>query len=483
MKKNTVSQKQTSLTWFIILLVNVMLISGCGVIVRGVKNTADNISHSQLFRQGRHGPLTEKEKQWAKIAWQYFKNNYNSNTGLVNSVDKYPHTSIWHIGDTLAALYIALELELIDRKTFDDRFSTLLRFLNNMQLFENRLPNKFYNTKNGKMTDNNNQYRGSGWSAIDIGRLLIWLRLIRSHYPEFSEYIDRVILRWNFCDLVDECGLLYSGVKVKGEVNLFQEGRLGYEEYAALGYQLMGIDTTDASDFHPYEVIDVFGIKILHDARDPRESGTYAPVLSGPFLLSGIEFNWDKVHDRSTNDSRHSDQPMADLAEKIYLVQEKRYHEHRILTARTDHQLKKAPYFLYDSIFAAGYPWNTISDTGDSYESLALVSTRAAFGLWVLWKTRYTDRLITIIEHLYDGKRGWYEGRYEKTAGYEKAITISTNTMVLEALFYKVQGKLYHVPRETSYGQIRLEDVWRHPGKCFPPKRKVCGLQEFESAQ
>lgn len=460
-----------------------LLIQGCGVLVRGLYNTGESINQSQWFYQGRHGSLSEQERQWASIAWQYFKNNYNSRTGLVNSVDKYPSTSMWHVGDTIAALVAARELELIKKKEFDSRFSTLLRFLNTMKLFKDRLPNNFYHTQNGKMVDHNNQPAGVGWSAIDIGRLLIWLRIIRARYPEYSEYIDRIILRFHFCDLLDRCGLLHSGISVQGKIDLYQGGGLGYEEYVALGYQMMGFHTTDSSNFHPYKTIKIFDTEIFYDARDPRESGTYAPVLSGPFLLEGLEFNWDLVDDGSTIDSIHSDKPLAQLAQNIYRVQEARYEQHRILTARTDHQLKNAPYFLYDSIFAAGYPWNTISDKGDSYPRLALVSTRATFGMWALWKTQYTDRLMKIMDTLYDAKRGWYEGRYEVTGGYERSLTSSTNAMVLEALLYKVQGKLYQQPIEPSYGEIKLEDIWRHPGKCFPPKRQQCDVKEFKDAK
>lgn len=39
--------------------------------------------------------LSEEEFEWANVAWQYFENNYQENTGLVNSVDGYPSTTMW----------------------------------------------------------------------------------------------------------------------------------------------------------------------------------------------------------------------------------------------------------------------------------------------------------------------------------------------------------------------------------------------------
>ena len=125
--------------------------------------------------------------------------------GLTNSVDRYATTTMWHVADALAALVAAHELQLVDRHEFDTRVSKLLHFLNTMPLFGGRLPNTVYNASTGAMVNYGNQPEEVGWSAIDLGRLLIWLRLIAEQYPEFSEYIDKAVLRWNFCEVLDRC--------------------------------------------------------------------------------------------------------------------------------------------------------------------------------------------------------------------------------------------------------------------------------------
>ncbi len=472
----------------LVALIVCLVTAGCGVVVRGVHESTTEFRNSEVFHTGRHGPLTEKETRWAKIAWKYFENNYNHGTGVVNSVDKYPSATVWHMGNTLSALIAAYELDLITREQFDARFSKLLGFLNRMQLFEKRLPNKLYNTKTGKMVNYENKPGQVGWSSVDIGRLIIWLMIARSRYPEFSQFIDGVVLRWNFCDLVDECGSLYGGQlvkepkkkaktvgkteKTKPSVKLFQEGRLGYEEYSAVGYQLLGLDTTKASSFEPNHKVNIFGIELPHDSRDPRKTGTWAPLLSGPYLLHGMEFNWDLSTDGTSSNTEHTDKEMAELARKIYEVQQARYDRTRVLTARTDHQLSLSPNFVYDSIFAAGFPWSTISDTGKSYSHLALVSTKAVFGLWVLFRTPYTDRLMLTTEAIHNADRGWLEGRYERSGGWDSAITSDTNAMVLESLLYKVQGKLWREPVEPTFGLIKLRDRFKHSGRCLPPLRK-----------
>ncbi len=448
--------------------------SGCGVFVRGVQNGIEDIVQSSLFHQGQHGPLTPKEEEWAQIAWNYFDKNYNPKTGLVSNVAGYPSTTLWTIADYISALVSARELQIITPQKFDHRFSQILKFLNTMDLFFGRLPNKAYHTQTGKMVNYRNKPEEIGWSATDLGRLLIWLRIVRERYPEFGEYIDKAVLRCNFCDVIDPCGTLHTGVKVGNEVKLYQEGRLGYEEYAAMGFQAWGFDTTQASNLTPYQKVKIYDIAIYHDARDPRKFGSFAPVVSLPYLLYGLEFNWDSIDDRESLDSYHSNHQISDLASRVYRVQESRYQQDRILTARTDHQLSRPPYFVYDSIFGAGYPWATFNDKGEFLPETSLVSTRATFGLWALWETPYSDLLLSSIQFLHDPHFGWYEGRFEKTGDYEETKTSSTNSMVLESLFHKKFGKIFQVTQDPSYYKKLLADTWKLPRKCFPPERLQC---------
>ncbi|MBI3248273.1 MAG: DUF3131 domain-containing protein [Deltaproteobacteria bacterium] len=445
---------------------------GCGVAVRAVQNGTVAIQNSALFHQGRHGQLTEEETRWAQTAWKYFETQTNPATGLVNSVDKYPAASMWHVGDYMAALVAAHQLELIKDQEFDRRLSMLLQTLNTLPLAFNQLPNKLYHTETKLMVNSANQPEETGWSAIDLGRLLIWLKITRERYPQFAEYIDKVVLRWRFCDILDPRGGLYGATKVHDQLQKYQEGRLGYEEYAAMGYQAWGFDTRRSSLLEPYSVIKIYDVEIVHDSRDSLQDGSkYGPVVSLPYILHGMEFNWDRIGDETSLDSEHTDQQMALLAERMYQVQRLRYEREGILTARTDHQLKRAPFFVYDAIFVAGYAWNTITDSGISRPEEALVSTRATFGLWALWKTSYTDRLIEAIGQLFDPGKGWYEGRFEQTGGYEYSLTCTTNAVILEALFYKHQGKLSHLAAAPGHYHTVLQDEFAPAGRCLPSER------------
>lgn len=442
-----------------LLLILPLGLSGCGVVARSITD---------------HRQLNDVELEWARVAWRYFEANTNKKTGLVNSIDRYPVATMWHVGDYLAAVIAAREFKLIENKEFDERISGLLEFLNTMSLFFGKLPNRLYNTSNGVMVDYANQPSEIGWSAVDLGRALIWLKILSVRYPEYSEYVDRVVLRWDFCQVVGPCGELNGGTKADDKIQVFREGRLGYEEYAASGFELWGFDAREAQKLGPMSIGRVYDVDIPVDKRGYRETGTHAPLLTGPYVLYGLELDWSEDI-TGTKFVADEPAPMRHIAQLVYQLQEARYLRERILTARTDHQLGKPPYFVYDSIFAAGYPWNTVSDDGSAHEDLALVSTRAAIAMWALWPGEYTNRLMLSIRELYDPEKGWYEGRYELTGGHEKTITASTNAMVLEALLYKARGGPLHKPAlEPSFGQLLLQQTFSRPGKCFPQERPIC---------
>lgn len=141
------------------------------------------------------------------------------------------------------------------------------------------------------------------------------------------------------------------------------------------------------------------------------------------------------------------------------------------MTARSDYLTSVAPYHVYDTVFANGYHWNTIDEGGKFYPELALVSTRAVFGLWVLWNSPYTDALMQLTQMQYDDQRGWYEGRYENNGSYNKTISLTTNAMVLETLLYKKVGDLINTEPTAGYLDVRMRDIFSRPQLCLPQER------------
>jgi len=61
-------------------------------------------------------PLTAEEQQHARIAWQYFVNNYQKDTGFVNSTGGYPSGTLWDMGNYLMALNAVRWMNIIDQR-------------------------------------------------------------------------------------------------------------------------------------------------------------------------------------------------------------------------------------------------------------------------------------------------------------------------------------------------------------------------------
>ncbi len=414
---------------------------------------------------GRNGALTDREMELARIAWKYFENNYQPQTGLVNSVQDYPSTTLWDTASYMGALVSAHELGIITRDDFNVRVSTLLATFNRMELFQNEMPNKCYNTQTIQKVNYGNQPDEIGFSAIDIGRFLIWAKIIKERYPEHGSAVDQIALRWNFKKIINEYGTMYGSMKEGDRFVYVQEGRLGYEEYAAKGFQLWGFDTTLATRPEPYSTILIYGVDVPYDTRDPRELVSHNYVVCESYVLDGIELNWDFGNRQDTDDLSHQDRVSADFAQRIYQVQENRYKKTGIFTARTEHQLDQAPYFVYDTIYTDGYPWNTITDSGEHVPHFAAVALKGAFGLWALWQTDYTDKLFELISGLYDPEKGFYEGRYENSGAPVKIFTANNNGIILETMLYKVQGKLLKSGNHPSLWDQKIQDVFQENNK------------------
>jgi hypothetical protein len=392
---------------------------------------------------GRNGLLTPRELAMANAAWHYFVGATQAQTGLANSVGSYPSTTMWDTASYLSALVSAYELGLIGKPEFDLRTLKLLGTIRNLTLFRGELPNKVYNTQTGAEVDYANKPGEVGYSALDVGRLLVWLEILKERYPYFANSVDEVVLRWSFCHVVDKEGRLYgAGVGPKGETTYFQEGRLGYEEYGAKGFGLWGFDTRRASLAAPYAITEIYGIKVPYDSRDPRVFKTENYVLTESYVLDGIELNWDLPDDDYSDAMLHTDGWRAEFAQRVYMAQQRRFEETGVSTARTEHQVEGDPYFVYDTVFADGYAWNTLSPRNEFVPDRAAVAVKGAIGMWALWDTPYTSQLFEQVADLYTPEGGFYEGIYENGSGYIPLQTANNNGILLAALLYKVEGPI-----------------------------------------
>jgi hypothetical protein len=275
---------------------------------------------------------------------------------------------------------------------------------------------------------------------------------------------------------VSDEGLLYGAYvdKETGETVYAQEGRLGYEEYAAKGFALWGFRPIMAHRAEPFLTASIMGIQVPYDGRDPRVFHSQNYVVTESYLQDGLELGFDMPYDDSTPLWLHSDGWRAEFADRIYQVQENRWRRTGFMTARSEHNVKGPPYFTYDTIFSDGYPWNTVTPRGDYTPDHAAVAAKAALGLWALWDTEYTDILYDAIIELYNPENGMYEGLYERGQGRVEIYTAYNNGIILTSLLHKVQGKIltpYTGETEVWYTAYRDQDIRERRRYPDPPQR------------
>ncbi|NOT85162.1 MAG: DUF3131 domain-containing protein [Methylococcaceae bacterium] len=391
-----------------------------------------DIAVSQNKPEPLNGDLTQEEEQWAKIAWTYFRNNYQAETGLVNSVDEYPAASMWDTASYLMALIAVQRLKIIDNQEFDDKLTNALRGLARLPLFDGQLPNKSYNTQTLEMVNYKNKVtaRGVGWSAIDVGRILIPLNIITWNYPKFMPEVKAVIRNWQLSKVLINGELHGATVDpITDETIYVQEGRLGYEEYSAKSFNLLGLDVSKSSNYKDYlDYVDIYGIEVPIDKRDPEKFHAHNYVVSESYILDGLEFGWDYIS--------------KEFAFRVFRAQEERFKQTGIVTAVSEDNIKDDPYFVYNTIYTDGKAWNTITEEGVDASNFKTISTKAAIGWSILYQTPYREKLLAAVKQLYDPAKGWYSGYYEVLKKPNEAITANTNAIILEALCFKKFGPL-----------------------------------------
>ncbi|MEY4512721.1 MAG: hypothetical protein RLZZ450_4843 [Pseudomonadota bacterium] len=376
--------------------------------------------------------LSEEERQWAKTAWRYFENNYQPTTGLVNSVNNFPSTTLWDLAAYMMALMAAEEFELIDQATFDERVDLLLSSLEKLELVGGVAPNKAYNTKTLQMVDYNNKPAplGLGWSTLDIARIGVPVtRLVWGH-PEYTERLRALLGRWNLDSVVSRGELIGSHRGKDGKLKFHQEGRFGYEQYAAKSLQLLGLDVSRSVRYDNHVAIAmVSGQPIAYDSRLPaKHDGTQNAVLSEPYILEAIEFGL-------TNTT-------LPLARALFAAQRARYHKTGTLTAVSEDNIDRPPYFVYGSILNDMKPWSTSAFDGRAADDARSVSLKAAMGWAYVFADDYSTLLRTRMADTFDPAKGWYSGKYEATGKVNTAVTANTNGIMMEILLYRKEGPL-----------------------------------------
>jgi hypothetical protein len=389
---------------------------------------AQNPSPNQAACADIVAPLTQEEQEYARTAWQYFVKNYQPTTGLVNSTGGYPSGTLWDMANYLVALSTVRGLNIITQADFDARLNKFLTGINALPLFNNALPNKVYNAATGAMVDygNNPKPNGIGWSALDIGRMLAAFHIIRTCHPEYADWVASVVSRWKLEQSIKD-GQLYGAVVLPdGKTQFVQEGRLGYEEYAARGYELWGFKPNKAIAIEPFQFAKVNNLNIPVDSRDYQTTNANNYVVSESYILDGIEFGLQGY--------------LKDYSRSVFEAQKRQYEETGELTAVSEDNIDQPPYFLYSTVYSNGVPWAVITDENKPYPQLRSLSTKAAFGWRYLYPDDpYAQKIFDVAKDLRNAD-GFYAGLYHETKKPNSILTGNTNGLILEILYYKARG-------------------------------------------
>ena len=205
---------------------------------------------------------------------------------------------------------------------------------------------------------------------------------------------------------------------------LYQEGRVGYEQYAAEGFALWGVRAEKALDFSANgKPVTVNDQTVLADARKNDL------LTSEPFVMMGLELGWPGATWRP-------------LALAVLAAQETRFKRTGIVTMVSEDAIPDPPaYFYYYLLYYNGTPFAVTSPGGDTASTFPRwVSAKAAFGYHALAPSDYTWRALQTVKWGMAPGRGWTAGVYEGTRNSTKAFNLNTAAIVLESAAYFQRG-------------------------------------------
>jgi hypothetical protein len=364
----------------------------------------------------------------ARRAWHFFAANTVEATGLTGATDGYPFVTVWDVASMLAAYHSAYGLGLIEGDELDRRLGRILRTLQEMDLYDGVAFNKSYDARTGRMVgrDERPSAIGFGWSATDIGRLLVWLHIVERHYPRFADDARAIVTRLDASRLVRDGYLRGEDLHPRtGERREYPEGRIGYEQYAAAGFALWGVEAANALDLRANAYpIRVEGQQMLGDERGGDR------LLTDPFLMYELEIGTAPDGWRS-------------LTCALLAAQEARYEETGQVTMVNEDAMPDPPYyFYYYSAYHDGEPW-TVDAQGpmQGVDGPRWVSAKAAFAWHAAYPSDYTERAVSAVERA-AGPGGWASGIYEGTGDVARSVNVNTNAVILQAaLYHRQEGR------------------------------------------
>lgn len=374
----------------------------------------------------------------AVIAWRQFERLWVPESGLAKATFDYDKLTTWDIGSVLGGLYAGRVLGFLDEIEYRERMCVTLETLLRMPLFQDSVFHKLYDSRTGEMVDRNGREtdRGYAWSATDLGRFLVWLRIVGATDSSLTELTTRIARRMHL-DRVVVDGYMHGEDATPGRKRYhFQEGRLGYEQYAARGFALWGHDVALALDLNTNsQPLTVYDVELLKDARGLDR------LTSEPFILLGLEVGWSDDE--------------AKLARNLLEAQAERYRQTGIITIVSEDAVGIEPhYFYYYCVYCSGRAFVIEAhEPGRRYTSPRWQSTKATFGWHALLPSEYTSLAVERIQRA-RADAGWSSGVLERSGAATRSYDINTAAVILEAAAYRKLGHPF-LPRAALNAPAR----------------------------
>ena len=363
----------------------------------------------------------------AQAAWAFVNKHYEPKTGLVHAQPDWAFPTLWDIGSSMGATYAARELGYISDAEFSDRTRRVLATLKTATLYDNVSFGRNYDAKTGSLVDDAGKptMKGTGYSALDLGRLLIWLRIVANVDPSLTADAQAIVNRINVKRVIQKGYLHAEQILQPGKpASKYQEGRLGYEQYAAEGLALWGLQAREALRFNLHrKPATAMGIKVSADNRGLDR------LTSEPFILHGMELGMSPE--------------MQEVAMETLGAQAQRFLKTDKMTIASEDAIKLAPhYFYYYCVLCSGKEFViNVHSPGITLDEPRWVSTKASFAWHAIMPSKYTWQAVEYVRPALDAKSGWATGVFEKDHKSTETYTLNTAGVILEAAAYRKRGR------------------------------------------
>ncbi|HUR00833.1 MAG TPA: DUF3131 domain-containing protein [Gemmatimonadaceae bacterium] len=363
----------------------------------------------------------------ARTSWNFVNSIYQPTTGFAKAHGTYDYVTLWDFAGAMAAHYVARDLGFIDNATYDARISRALATLSSIDLFDRAAFNRIYDSKTGRMVDNGGKISplGAGWSSTDMGRLLIWLRIISNRDPKYAQLAAQVVRRLDMNKVLKNGYLTGLNVDAKTRSReAFIETEMGYQQYAASGFSMWGAKIAkEALDIRANaKAANVMGVRLLVDSRGNDR------VMSEPYIMLGLELGYRSAE-------------LRQQAQRVLDAQMARYQKTGIVTAVTEDAMPDPPYyFYYYSVYNRGQAF-TIEGPGDKLyvQNPRWISTKAAFGWNAVLPNTYSQLLLRTVQPAQTAL-GWGSGVYEGTYKPTGVPSLNTAALIMESALFKLKG-------------------------------------------